>query len=92
MAADSRALDQLSAGADLAISALAGIISHTSSGVDEDGAWWRMWLKDPNVGRTASQFPSAGHGLRPPRRPTSLALALRVAYGHSVGPTTHRGR
>ncbi|MEU6720469.1 hypothetical protein ABZ897_54220 [Nonomuraea sp. NPDC046802] len=45
---DPRALDDLSAGADVAIAALTGLKSSTSSGVDEDGEYWRMFVGDPD--------------------------------------------
>ncbi|WP_433516960.1 protein-L-isoaspartate O-methyltransferase family protein [Nonomuraea sp. CA-143628] len=46
-ALDPRALDQLSAGADLAIAALTGVRSHTSTGTDDEGEYVRMWVSDP---------------------------------------------
>ncbi|MEV0614607.1 methyltransferase domain-containing protein [Nonomuraea sp. NPDC050404] len=46
-ALDPRALDALSASADLAVSALTGLCSHTESGVDEDGEWLCMRVSDP---------------------------------------------
>jgi hypothetical protein len=47
-ALDPRALDQLSAGADLAIAALTGLLSHTGEGTDEDGPYVRTWVYDPD--------------------------------------------
>ncbi|TYB67749.1 methyltransferase domain-containing protein [Nonomuraea sp. PA05] len=46
-ALDPRALDALSAGADLAISALTGLHSHTQSYPEGDGERLRMWVSDP---------------------------------------------
>jgi len=54
-ALDPRALDALSAGADLAIGALTGLVTHTESGADDDGAWLCVWVSDPDeAGRWAS--------------------------------------
>ncbi|MEV0619618.1 methyltransferase domain-containing protein [Nonomuraea sp. NPDC050404] len=47
-ALDPRALDQLDAGADLAIGALTGLCSNTTEGTDDDGEYLRMWVSDPN--------------------------------------------
>ncbi|GAA2215522.1 methyltransferase domain-containing protein [Nonomuraea monospora] len=51
-ALDPRALDQLGAGADLAIGALTGLRSHTSEGTDEDGAYVRVFVADPGDSRS----------------------------------------
>ncbi|MEV4078467.1 methyltransferase domain-containing protein [Nonomuraea fuscirosea] len=51
-ALDPRALDQLSAGADLAIAALTGLLSHTTEGADEDGPYVRTWVHDPDDARS----------------------------------------
>ncbi|TYB67753.1 methyltransferase domain-containing protein [Nonomuraea sp. PA05] len=54
-ALDPRALDHLSAGADLAISALTGLHAHSETGVDDDGEWLCMWVSDPvDAGRWAT--------------------------------------
>ncbi|MGW0804203.1 methyltransferase domain-containing protein [Nonomuraea sp. NPDC002799] len=50
-ALDPRALDALSVGADLAISALTGLHSHTEPDVDDDGERVCMWVSDPDDAR-----------------------------------------
>ncbi|MGW4794933.1 methyltransferase domain-containing protein [Nonomuraea sp. NPDC004297] len=50
-ALDPRALDNLSAGADLAISALTGLCSHTEARTGEDGERLCMWVSDPDEPR-----------------------------------------
>ncbi|MGW0807427.1 methyltransferase domain-containing protein [Nonomuraea sp. NPDC002799] len=45
-ALDPRALDQLGAGADLAIAALTGVRSTTETGCDADGEYVRLWVSD----------------------------------------------
>jgi protein-L-isoaspartate(D-aspartate) O-methyltransferase len=51
-ALDPRALDQLGAGADLAIGALTGLLSHTTEGSDENGPYMRRWVYDPDDTRS----------------------------------------
>ncbi|MET8868365.1 methyltransferase domain-containing protein [Nonomuraea sp. NPDC004580] len=47
-ALDPRALDQLGAGADLAIGTLTGLRSHSVEGHDEDSAYVRVFVADPD--------------------------------------------
>ncbi|MEU8145858.1 methyltransferase domain-containing protein [Nonomuraea sp. NPDC048901] len=52
MALDPRALSQMGAGADLAIAALTGCLSHTTTGADDTGEYARMWVSDPDDPRS----------------------------------------
>ncbi|MEV1241537.1 hypothetical protein ACIBO2_15555 [Nonomuraea sp. NPDC050022] len=52
IALDPRALGQLCAGADLAIAALTGCLSHTTTGADDTGEYARVWVSDPDDPRS----------------------------------------
>ncbi|MEV6156710.1 hypothetical protein AB0L53_40835 [Nonomuraea sp. NPDC052129] len=89
---DPRALDRLSAGADLAISALTSLRSHTTKGADEDGEYVRTWVFDPGDPRSwavATWRPgSADNGIqqvgdRPVCDEVVQAYAQWVARGES---------
>ncbi|MGW4412562.1 methyltransferase domain-containing protein [Nonomuraea sp. NPDC004702] len=89
-ALDPRALDDLSAGADLAIAAQTGLHSHSRRGTDDDGEWLRMWVSDPDEprqwagitwrpGRTAHYVHQVGD--RPVWDEVLQAYARWVAWG-----------
>jgi protein-L-isoaspartate(D-aspartate) O-methyltransferase len=86
-ALDPRALDALSAGADLAIGALTGLYTSSGFGVDDDGEWFCLWVSDP---RDARQWASITQRPGRPRHAVTQTGARPVwdevlkAYGRWV--------